>query len=122
MENMITMDDYLQMDGRLAFNIAIYNRFSSIEDREYSKICGGFIEGVHQWAMHNIDDVVECQNAKYVGYTIMFCNEYGYGTTEQRVYIPQWVMNITPKNWKHARALFNKYLREDVKFNNEQLV
>ena len=49
------------------------------------------------------------------GYTIFF-NDH----RERRVYIPQWVMNIEPKSWKHAKNLFNKYLREDVKFNNAQ--
>lgn len=122
MDNKKTMHDYLAVDGNLGFNLAIYNRFSTIGDRAYSEICGGFIEGVYQWATHNINYVVECQNAKYVGYTIYFNDDCGYGTREQRVYIPQWVMNIQPKSWKHAKCLFNKYLREDVKFNNKQLV
>lgn len=115
-----TMNDYLEMDGSLAFNLAIYNRFSSIGDSSYAEICGGFIEGVYQWANHNIEDVVECENSKYVGWTITFGS--GYGTTERRVYIEKWVMNIKPTSWKHAKSLFGKYLREDAKFNDAQRI
>jgi len=31
-------------------------------------------------------------------------------------------MNIMPKNWKHAKSLFNKFLKEDVDFNNAQRI
>jgi hypothetical protein len=103
---MKTFNDYLEMDGGIAFNIAIYNRFSSITDSAYSEICGGFIEGVYQWATHNIEDVTESVNQKYTGWTIRFENG-----SEGKVYIENWVLNITPKDWKHARALFNKYLK-----------
>jgi hypothetical protein len=113
-----SMSDYLEMDGHIAFNLAIYNRFSSIGDSVYSEICGGFIEGVYQWATHNIYDVMECENHKYTGWEITFGTSHFY--TKRRVYIPNWVMNIEPKDWRHAKALFNKYLLEDTKFNNEQ--
>jgi hypothetical protein len=107
-----TFNDYLNMDGGIAFNLAIYNRFSNIGDSVYSEICGGFIDGVYQWADHNIDYVVDSENEKYHGYTIHFTNG-----TIRRVYIENWVLNIVPKDWKHAKALFNKYLKEDTKFN-----
>ena len=115
-----TMDYYLQLDGSIGFNLAIYNRFSQIGDNAYSEICGGFIEGVYQWATHNIIDVVECANNKYTGWTITFDSRFT--TIVRRVYIPNWVMDIAPKDWKHAKALFNKYLLEDVKFNDEQRI
>ena len=115
-----TMSDFLEMDGNIAFNLAIYNRFSSIGDSCYSEICGGFIEGVYQWADHNICDVTESENDKYIGYTIFFNDDCGYGLIQRRVYIEKWVMNIVPKDWKHAKSLFNKYLLEDAKFNNAQ--
>jgi hypothetical protein len=113
-----SMDFYLAMDGNIGFNLAIYNRFSSIGDSVYSEICGGFIDGVYQWAIHNIDDVMECKNHKYTGWEITFGTSTFF--TKRRVYIPNWVMNITPKDWKHAKSLFNKFLLEDVAFNNEQ--
>jgi hypothetical protein len=106
--------EYLEMDGNIAFNLAIYNRFSSIGDGVYAEICGGFIEGVYQWATHHIMSVEECQNEKYTGWTVRFEH------TERRVYIPNWVLNITPSSWKHAKNLFNKYLQEDIKFNQTQ--
>jgi hypothetical protein len=104
--------EYLDQDGGIAFNLAIYNRFSSIGDSVYADICGGFIEGVYQWADHNIDYVEDSWNEKYYGYTIHF-----NGGVKRRVYIEQWVLNIQPKNWKHAKSLFSKYLKEDTKFN-----
>lgn len=115
-----TMSDFLEMDGNIAFNLAIYNRFSSIGDSCYAEICGGFTEGVYQWADHNIDNVMPCENDKYIGYTIAFNDSDGYGLVYRRVYIERWVMNIMPKDWKHAKSLFNKFLKEDVKFNLAQ--
>lgn len=103
---------YLELDGGIAFNVAIYNRFSSIGDGCYAEICGGYIEGVYQWATHNIQSVDDVCNAKYHGWVITF--ESG---AVRRVYIPAWVMEIKPTGLKHAKNLFNKYLMEDSKFN-----
>ena len=102
----LTMNDYLEMDGNIAFNMAIYKRFSTIGDSCYSSICGGFIEGVYQWASHNIYGITESANEKYTGWTIDF--ESGY---TGRVYIENWVMDADIKDWKHAKNLFNKYLK-----------
>ena len=110
-----TFNDYLDMDGNIAFNIAIFNRFSSIGDSCYSGICGGFVEGVYQWATHNISNIDESANAKYTGWTIAFEN----GST-RRVYIENWVMETQPKDWKHSKNLFGKYLKTDEKYNNSQ--
>jgi hypothetical protein len=109
----MTMNDYLEMDSNIAFKLAIFNRFSSIGDSCYSEICGGFIEGVYQWASHNIYGIIESANKKYTGWTISFENG-----SIRRVYIENWVMDITPKDWKHAKCLFNKYLKSDEKYNN----
>ena len=111
----MTMDDYLEMDSNIAFKLAIFNRFSSIGDSCYSEICGGFIEGVYQWASHNIYGIIESANKKYTGWTISFENG-----AIRRVYIENWVMDISPKDWKHAKCLFNKYLKSDEKYNNSQ--
>ena len=67
-----------------------------------------------------IYDVTPSENAKYIGYTIAFNDNSGYGQVLRRVYIERWVMNIVPKNWKHAKSMFNKFLKEDVKFNQAQ--
>ena len=106
---------YLELDGGIAFNVAIYNRFSSIGDSCYADICGGFIEGVYQWATHNIYNVDFVANKKYEGWVITF-----NGGVVRRVYIPAWVMEIKPTDLKHAKNLFNKYLIEDVKFNTSK--
>jgi hypothetical protein len=102
-----TMNCYLDLDGGIAFKLALFKRFSCIEDTCYSEICGNFIEGVHQWADHNIVNVVESTNEKYTGWTISFDS----GATRQ-IYIEKWVMNSQPSDWKHAKNLFNKYLKQ----------
>jgi hypothetical protein len=112
---MKTMNQYLEMDGGIIFNIAIFNRFSRIGDGCYSDICGSFIEGVYQWAEHNLSHIDESENHKYYGWTI----HTNCGSV-RRVYIPKWVMKIQAKDFKHAKALFNKYLLQDVKFNQSE--
>ena len=109
---MKNFNQFLEMDGSIAFNLAIYNRFNNIGDNVYSEICGGFINGVYQWATHNIDNVIECKNAKYTGWTIHFATGH-----ERKVYIENWVLNIVPKDWKHAKNLFQKYLKEVPQYN-----
>jgi hypothetical protein len=109
---MKSFNEFLEMDGSIAFNLAIYNRFNQIGDSIYSEICGGFIDGVYQWATHNIDIVDECKNSKYTGWTIYFSN----GEC-RKVYIENWVLNVNPKDWKHAKNLFNKYLNVVPEYN-----
>lgn len=104
-QHMKSFNDFLEMDGSIAFNLAIYNRFNQIGDSVYSEICGGFIEGVYQWSTHNIYIIDECKNSKYTGWTIHFSNG-----ASRKVYIENWVLNTIPKDWKHAKNLFNKYL------------
>ena len=106
MSALTTMKDFLTVDGELGFDIALYKRFSSIGDNCYADICGGFNEGVYQWASHNIDSVDECKNHKFTGWTIFFANG-----EERKVYVPNWVMEIKPSNWRHAKNLFDKYLK-----------
>ena len=103
---MKTMNEYLKQEGSLALNLAFYKKFSNIGDNVYTDICGGFIEGVYQWSTHNIYNVTESNNKKYTGFTLEFSNGY-----TARCYIENWVMNIKPKNWKHGKNLFNKYLK-----------
>lgn len=102
----LTMNDYLEMDGNIGFNLAIFKRFSTIGDSCYSSICGSFIDGVYQWATHNIVAIHECANSKYTGWSILFEND-----SIGKVYIENWVMDIQPKDWKHAKNMFNKYLK-----------
>jgi hypothetical protein len=110
-----TMDQYISMDDSTILKIALFNRFSSIGDSCYSEICGGFLEGVHQWSQHNIDWIHETANQKYTGWTIHFEN----GAT-RRVYIENWVMDKEPKDYKHAKNLFTKFLKSDERFNNSE--
>lgn len=109
---MTTFKKYLELDGSIGFNSALYNRFSNIGDSCYAGICGGFIDGVYQWATHNISFVSECKNEKYTGWTIRFNDNARGESIEKKVYIENWVLKLEPKDWKHAKNLFSKYLRE----------
>lgn len=113
--NLKSMNDYLQMDGGIIFNMALYNRYSTIGDLAYDEICGNRIEAIYQWADHNIQDVNEVANHKYTGWIVTFSS--GYESCERKVYIPNWVMDIMPKDFKHAKALFNKYLMQVPAYN-----
>jgi len=105
---MKTLKEYLELDGGLIFKMAIYNRFSSIGDMCYSDICGGYVTGVYQWADHNLYNVEECFNDKYTGWVLAL----GWDIpTERKIFIENWVLNIVPKDFKHAKNLFNKYLK-----------
>ena len=106
-----SMNDYLEQDSRLAFSLAIFNRMGDPETSSaYSGICGGFIEGVYQWATHNIMSVDECKNENYTGWTISFEAQDGHEYS-RKFYIKNWVMSIEPKDWSHAKNMFNKYLQ-----------
>ena len=114
--DMKTVREYLEMDGGIIFNIAIFKRFSCVADKSYSEICGSFIEGVYQWADHNLDYLVDSENNKYYGWTIHFQNQ-----STKRVYIPKWVLSVKCKDFKHAKNLFNKYLLSDYKYNQSKV-
>jgi hypothetical protein len=82
-----------------------YNRFSSIGDSSYSEICGGFIEGVYEWANHNQScGVTESANAKYIGYTIFFNDDCGYGLVHAEGFTSKgWVMTLFSSKRKNKR-------------------
>ena len=76
----------------------------------YASVCGGAYEGLYQWATHNINDIIQSENKKYMGWTIITVGELFDNTT--KVYIPKWVLNIEIGNgWGHANNLFKKYLK-----------
>tara|TARA_R110000765_G_scaffold230263_1_gene333700 strand:- start:53 stop:388 length:336 start_codon:yes stop_codon:yes gene_type:complete len=103
-----SMNDYLEQDGSIAFSVAIFNRMGAETGSGYMEL--GFIEGVYQWATHNIMSVDECKNEKYTGWTISF-KVRGGQEYSRKFYIENWVMSITPKGWSHAKNMFNKYLQ-----------
>jgi hypothetical protein len=104
---MKTFNDYLEMDGSIAFNVAIYNSVATIESHSaYTEICGSFYEAVYAWADHNIYSIDEEKTNKNTWFRVFF----GQGEKEQIFYIPNWVLEVQPKNWAHAKNLFCKYL------------
>jgi hypothetical protein len=102
------LQDYLNEEGgeNFLFNCAMYNLFSIESDREYAAICGNFREGVFTWADHSIDTVEDVANAKYQGWVLHLS-----GGSVRKAYIPNWVLNLNVSNYKHAKCLFNKYIK-----------
>jgi hypothetical protein len=100
------MEVLINEDMQLALNIALFNRLRSETDSSYFGICGGFIEGVQQWAQHNIISNFSCQNHKWFGWTIEL--ESGHIV---RAICPIGIMKISPKNWDHAKNLLSKYMQ-----------
>jgi hypothetical protein len=106
------LKDFLSEDDSIIMKIALYNLFSDIGDRCYASICGGFIPGVYEWASHNIADINEVENKKYMGYVITF----GLASTrEKQAYIPKWVLEVEVEGFDHAKNVFNKYIRRTNK-------
>jgi hypothetical protein len=102
----IEMEVMINEDMQLALNIALFNRLRGETDTSYFEICGGFIEGVQQWAQHNIASTYSCQNHKYFGWTIELENG-----TIKRAICPINIMKTSPNNWDHAKNLLNKYMK-----------
>jgi hypothetical protein len=106
-------DKYIKQDGGLILNLAIHRHCSDIGDGVYSEICGGFIEGVYQWATHNIVDIIETSNEKYTGWTVHFTN----GNTRQ-FYMKNGVLDYIAdkcKGWRHAKNTFNNHFTRSYK-------
>jgi hypothetical protein len=102
--------EYLNQDGQLILNLAIYNRFSNIGDEVYSEICGGFIEGVYQWSTHNIDEINEVTNDNFTGWVISFNG----GQIRRRIYIENRILDYISnkcKGWGHAKNVFLKHVK-----------
>ena len=103
---------YIKEDNDFLISLAVYNTYSLPCAKAYNYICGGFIEGVHEWASDNIDFIQISTNKKYTGYTIYMFDSYGASTIEKRLYIENKILNIKPQNWQHAKNVFNKYLKQ----------
>ena len=101
---------YLDLDGQGLLKLAFFNVLGSYE---YVEICGNRIDASHQWCDHNVYDIEEKSNSKYVGWIVHRYNEYGSscGEVNHKFYIPSWVLEAKVKDWRHAKNLFSKYLK-----------
>ena len=104
-DHTVEMEVMINEDAQMGLNIALFNRLRSETDTSYFETCGGFIEGVQQWAEHNIIYTESCQNHKYFGWTIGL--ESGKII---RAICPIHIMKVSPNNWEHAKNLLNKYM------------
>ena len=98
---------YDEENGSLILGIGFAQNLCSVagELSAYAGICGSYIDAIHQWMTHNVDSIDECENHKYVGYTVHV------GERQYRLVVPVWAMDKEVSDWKHAKNLFNKMLR-----------
>ena len=101
---------YLEEDGQGLLKLGIFNFLGT---REYVEICGSRMDASYQWCDHNVYDIEEKSNSKYVGWVIHRYDECGVGRGElnHKFYVPSWLMDVKVNNWTHAKNLFRKYLR-----------
>ena len=112
------LKDYLETDDSLILKIGIATHCYGIgEAQEYAEICGSFIEGIYQWCSHSLLDVTEVSNKKYTGWVCRV--DFGSYEKDVKIYIPNWVMEASVKDFKHAKNLFLKYL---ARKNEESIV
>lgn len=96
-----------QSNGNLILNCAISNKWAD-NISVYSEICGGYYEGVLQWATHNIYNIDTFENEKYIGYII-----HDNNGNQHKFVVPKWVINKdVGNNWRFAKNLFNKFLKK----------
>lgn len=101
--------EFLDADGGIALKLAIHKLFSDLGDDMYTEVCGGFIEGVYQWSEHNIYDIVESENVRFLGWTICFSDG-----KLRRMYIEKSTIDFIEKkatDWKHAKNIFCKNVK-----------
>ena len=99
-------------NGDLILNFGLMKNLSEFGAvSAYSGICGGGYEAAFVWADHNVYEITEVENEKYMGWIIKDSDG-----REHKVYIAKWVLDIRTTNWEFALNLFCKYLT--VKRNN----
>jgi|TARA_B110000285_G_scaffold193983_1_gene223325 hypothetical protein len=83
---------------------------------QYADIEGMYMAVYSYWS-HNVEDINEVENSKYVGYELTVDHEKTnwlrkmYGKDTIQLVIPQWVMNLGADSERHASNLFSKYLK-----------
>lgn len=93
-------------NGSIIFNYGLMHNLAGFgQVSAYAGICGGGYEACHTWVDHNVYDVNEVENDKYVGWIITD----GMGN-KKKVYIQKWVLQVKTTNWKKAFNMFKKYL------------
>lgn len=75
---------------------------------EYSSICGGYVEGVQQWCTHNVEDIVEAENWKYVGWSVTLADK----EKPLQIFIKKSALDYIGSScttFKHAKNTFAKH-------------
>ena len=91
-----------------ATRLGSYHTYSDIE---------GLYMAVYSYWEHNVEDFDEVENEKWVGYEVRVDVDRSlwllnnFGRESVRFIIPNWVMGIEAKDFRHAKNLFRKYLR-----------
>jgi hypothetical protein len=101
---------YLDADGQGLLKLGIFNFLGC---RDYVEICGSRIDASHQWFDHNVYDIDEVSNDKYVGWVVHCYDECGMVCSghDYKFYMPLRMLDYKVKSFRHAKNLFNKYLK-----------
>ena len=89
---------------------ALYNRLgdsSLLTDGIYYSLA----EAMGEWERDCLNDFKEVSNEKYIGWEVNVSGNYDSTERVVKPYLPIWIMGAKVKNYKHAKNLFNKYLR-----------
>ena len=100
---MKTLATFLEMDNDMMLKTSI---FTICGDSEYIGICGNRYDAAMTWFDHNVSYFDEVSNAKYTGWVLTLENR------ELKFYVPNWVLNVKPTDWRHANNLFRKYIKQ----------
>tara|TARA_R110000824_G_scaffold7767_4_gene35042 strand:- start:758 stop:1120 length:363 start_codon:yes stop_codon:yes gene_type:complete len=83
---------------------------------QYADIEGMYMAVFSYWE-HNVENMKEVENSKYVGYELTvdgLKSEYlkkMYGKPTIQLVVPKWVMSLDVKTERHASNLFRKHLK-----------
>tara|TARA_R110000796_G_scaffold39528_1_gene98539 strand:+ start:207 stop:569 length:363 start_codon:yes stop_codon:yes gene_type:complete len=83
---------------------------------QYAGIEGMYMAVFSYWS-HNVENMKEVENSKYVGYELTVDGLKSewlrkmYDKDTIQLVIPQWVMNCEVNSERHASNLFSKYLK-----------
>ena len=93
-----------------ALKSALYNRLGD-SSLLSSGIYFSTAEAMGEWENDCLGSFNEVSNAKYTGWEVRVSGNYDSYVRVVKPYIPNWVLKVEVKDYRHAKNLFNKYLK-----------
>ena len=104
---------FIEEDSWTIIKAGVYLQLTGVSEfNSYNGICGGLIEGAHQWWDHNDVDVEHVENEKWHGLIVTTGSLY-HERYEHKLVIRKHIwhfVNYEAKNWTHAYNTFKKHL------------